>query len=61
MMFNVFSILYLLFSETKVNGVRAKIRQQIISLEKSEVFVTLPLFGIPEAYLCTNIKNRLYG
>mgnify|MGYP004635614453 CR=1 FL=1 len=61
MMFNAFSILYLLFSETKVNGVYAKIRQQIISLEKSEVFVTLPLFGIPEAYLCTNIKNRLYG
>ncbi len=25
------------------------------------VFVSLPLFGIPEAYLCPNIKNRLYG
>ncbi len=34
MMFNVFSILYLLFSETKVNGVRAKIRQQIIPSKK---------------------------
>ena len=61
MMCNVFPILYILFTGTKVNSVRAKIRQCIIPLEKSVVFVSLPLFGIPEAYLCPNIKNRLYG
>lgn len=48
MMCNVFSILYVLFTGTKVNGVRAKIRQRIISHEKSEVFVSLPLFAFQE-------------
>ena len=27
----------------------------------SEQYCFRPLFGIPEAYLCPNIKNRLYG
>lgn len=61
MMCNVFPILYVIFTGTKVNGVRAKIRQRIISHEKSDVLVSLPLFGIPGAYLCTINKNNQYG
>ena len=49
------------FTGTKVNGARAKIRQRIISHEKSEVLVSLPLFGIPGAYLCTINKNNQHG
>jgi len=50
-----------LVTAAKIGHEPAKIRQCIIPLEKSVVFVSLPLFGIPEAYLCPNIKNRLYG